>query len=87
MAMLLVLMPAETEVGLPSEAILALGRLGVTSIALVRDDRSLGMVVEGWAFDPVTSGDAVLAAVGGPSSGARTLMPVLEMSLSQGGHG
>ncbi len=84
MAILLVLMPAEMEAGIPSEAIRALGRLGVTSIALVRDDRSLGMVVEGWAFDPVTSGDAVLAAVGAPSNTARTLMPVMEMSIAQG---
>ncbi len=84
MAMLLVLMPAETEACLRSDAISPLARLGVTSIAFVRDDRSLGMVVEGWAFDPMTSAEAVKTAVAGRSPIARTLQPVMEMTLSQG---
>lgn len=84
MAILLVLMPAETEACLRSDVISSLALLGVTSVSLVRDERSLGMVVEGWAFDPITSAEAVMAAVGGRSRSVRALQPVMEMKLSQG---
>jgi hypothetical protein len=84
LAILLVLMPARTKPCLRSDALSALARLGVTSVALVRDERSLGVVVEGWAFDPIESAEAVIAAVSGRSRRARTLQPVMEMTLSQG---
>lgn len=84
MAILLVLMPAGTKACLRSDALSALARLGVTSVALVRDERSLGVVVEGWAFDPIGSAEAVIAAVSGRSRRARTLQPVMEMTLSKG---
>lgn len=84
MAILLVLMPAGPKACLRSDALSALARLGVTSVALVRDERSLGVVVEGWAFDPAGSAEAVIAAVSGRSRRARTLRPVMEMTLSQG---
>ena len=84
MAILLVLMPAGTNACLRSDALSALARLGVTSVALVRDERSLGVVVEGWAFDPIGSAEAVIAAVSGRSRRARTLQPVMEMTLSKG---
>ncbi len=82
--MLLVLLPAGTKTCLRSDAFPTLARLGVTSVALVRDERSLGVVVEGWAFDPVGSAEAVIAAVSGRSRRARTLQPVVEMTLAQG---
>lgn len=84
MAILLVLMPVGTKACLRSDALSALARLGVTSVALVRDERSVGVVVEGWAFDPIGSAEAVIAAVSGRSRRARTLQPVMEMTLSQG---
>lgn len=84
MAKLLVLLPAHAGTCLRSEAVAALARLGVTSVSLVRDDRSTGVVVEGWAFDPVGSAEAVIAAVSGRSRRARALQPVLEMTLTQG---
>jgi len=83
--MLLVLLPAGAKTCLRSEAVSALARVGVTSVALVRDERSIGVVVEGWAFDPVGSAEAVVAAVSGRSRRARTLQPVMEMTLTQGG--
>lgn len=84
MAILLVLMPAGTKTCLPSDTLAALARLGVTSVALVRDERSMGVVVEGWAFDPGKSADAVTAAVSGEGRRTRTFQPVMEMTLSQG---
>lgn len=85
MAMLLILLPAGAKACLRSEAVSALARVGVTSLALVRDDRSTGVIVEGWAFDPIGSAEAVIAAVSGRSPEARALQPVMEMTLTQRG--
>jgi hypothetical protein len=82
--MLLILLPAGATACLRSEAVPALARIGVTSLALVRDERSTGVVVEGWAFDPIVSAEAVIAAVSEPSEQARALQPVMEMTLTQG---
>jgi hypothetical protein len=82
--MLLILLPAGAKTCLRSESVSALARVGVTSLALVRDERSTGVVVEGWAFDPIGSAAAVIAAVAEPSRQARALQPVLEMTLTQG---
>ena len=81
--MLLILLPAGAKTCLRSEAVSALARVGVTSLALVRDERSTGVVVEGWAFDPIGSAEAVIAAVSGTRA-ARALQPVMEMTLTQG---
>jgi hypothetical protein len=82
-AILVVLVPAsDAEPSLHHEAVAELARLGVTSVALLRDDRTFGLVVEGWAFDPSRSAEAVVAAVAGRASRARTLHPLLEMAVS-----
>jgi hypothetical protein len=83
MPMVVVLLPAsEVEPTLQPAAVSELARLGVTSIALLRDERLVGLVVEGWAFDPARSADAVVAAVAGPTSSAQTLHPLLQMGVS-----
>ena len=90
MAMIVVLVPAaEAEPSLRPAAVSKLARLGVTSVAMLRDERTLGLVVAGWAFDPARSTGAVLAAFAGPSSRARTLLPLAEMAVStaRGGEG
>jgi hypothetical protein len=77
-----VLLPASVgEPWLRPAAATALARLGVTGIAVVRDDQTLGLVVEGWAFDPGRSADDLLRAVGAVPQ-ARTLYPVLEIAVS-----
>src|SRR5262249_39799203 len=58
-----------------------LARLGVTNVALVRDDRTVGIVLEGWLLDPARSAGEVADAVGS-ASGARTLHPVLHLAVS-----
>ena len=64
------------------EAFLAnLSRLGVTSVALVRDERAVGIVLEGWTFDPAQSAEAAAAAVG-IGRRARTLRPVVHLAVS-----
>jgi hypothetical protein len=82
-AMIVVLVPvSEAAPSLQPGAVSELARLGVTSVAVVRDDRTLGLVVEGWAFDPSRSAEAVVTAVAGRTSGARTLHPLAEMAVS-----
>lgn len=83
MAMLVVLVPAsEAEPSLHPAAVQELSRLGVSSVALLRDERTLGLVLEGWAFDPGRSAEAVVAAVAGGTSDARTLHPIAELAVS-----
>jgi hypothetical protein len=83
MAMIVVLVPvSEAEPSLQPGTVSELARLGVTSVAVVRDERTLGLVIEGWAFDPSRSGKAAVAAVAGRSSSARTLHPLAEMAVS-----
>ena len=82
MATAVVLLPAtHSEPWLQPTATTALARLGVTGIAVVRDDRILGLVVEGWAFDPSRSAEALLEALGVQCE-ARTLHQVLEIAVS-----
>ena len=80
MAMMVVLLgEAEDEFSLRQDQISELARLGVTNLALVRDDRNVAVVLEGWLFDPVDSAEAAVLAVG---AGSRTLHPVLQMAVS-----
>jgi hypothetical protein len=82
-AMLVVLIPAsEAEPSLQPTALSKLAQLGVTSVAVVRDDLTLALVVEGWAFDPSRSAEAVVDAVAARALGPRTLYPVTHMAVS-----
>lgn len=81
--MVVVLLPAsEAEPSLQPAAVSELARLGVTSVVLVADERTVGLVLEGWAFDPRSSAKAAIAAVAGSSSAVRTLHPIAEMAVS-----
>lgn len=84
MALLVLMLPAGADARLHPDAMADLARLGVTSLAVVRDDRSIGVVVEGWGFDAIGSAEGVLSAICGRSRRARTLRPVMEMTLTQG---
>lgn len=58
-----------------------LARLGVTDVAVVRDERLVGVVLEGWRFDPARSARAAARAIGA-EPGARMLHPVLHLAVS-----
>jgi len=80
-AMLVVLLDDPTgEFSLSQDLVTSLAQLGVTSVALVRDEQTAGIVLEGWLFDPARSADAA-AAVGAEST-ARVLHPVLHLAVS-----
>ena len=82
MATVVVLIEGEGPgVTLHAAAMDALGDLGVTGVTLVRDGAAVGVIVDGWAFDPASSA-AVAAALGVANGGARVLFPVSQTSLS-----
>jgi hypothetical protein len=58
-----------------------LARLGVTSIAICRDGRTLGIVLEGWAFDAGSAEEAARALVDAPQTG-RLLLPAVQLAVS-----
>jgi hypothetical protein len=82
MAVLVVLVPADRrDVPLGATTVEALARLGVTSVALARDEHTTALILEGWAFDP-TRPDAALDALGASRDGARALQPILQMAVT-----
>ena len=83
MAMVVVLSPVtDEEPRLGPAALEELARLGVTSIALLRDRSLAGLVLEGWAFD---SRDAHQAAsvVAGACEGIQILEPLLQYGVTR----
>jgi hypothetical protein len=63
--------------GLVSE----LARLGITNLGLLRDRQTVGIVLEGWSFDPTNPASAATAAAALGTRG-RTLHPVLQLAVS-----
>jgi hypothetical protein len=82
MALLVILVPAKGNyTPIDAEAVEALARLGVTTVSLARDEETLAVILDGWAFAPAAD-DAALAALGAEDAGARTLQPVMQMAVS-----
>lgn len=82
--MAVVLFPVSIDVpALPPAALDGLARLGVTSVSLVGDDETAGLVFEGWAFDSARAHEAAGAVTGTPD-GARTLRPLAHIAVSSG---
>jgi hypothetical protein len=80
--MVLVLLgDADGEFCLRQELVSKLARLGVTNVALVRDEQAVGIVLEGWLFDPARSASAAVEAIGA-GTGARTLHPIMHLAVS-----
>lgn len=82
MPLLVLLVPAErNQTLLGPEAVEALAGLGVTSVAVARDEASVALVLEGWAFDR-RSQQAAVEAIGAPAEGARALRLVTQMGVT-----
>jgi hypothetical protein len=82
MALLVLLIPADRgQSFLGAKAIEALSRLGVTTVSVARDEESVAVVLEGWAFDG-PSRQAATDAIGAAGTGARTLQPVMQMAVA-----
>jgi hypothetical protein len=63
----------ENNLLLDSRALEGVARLGITSLALLRDDDLVALVMEGWAFDAANSRRAVEALVSSTGRPVRTL--------------
>jgi hypothetical protein len=86
MGMTVVLTPLDDrEVTLGPATAARLGALGVTNIAVLRDHTTVAVVLEGWAFDPVTTTHQALEVLTGPGRPVRTLSLVAQMTVSPGG--
>ena len=82
MATMVVLLDhANGEFCLRPQAAQALAGLGVTSVAVVGNQQTVGIILEGWLFDPARSAGAAAAAVGAPP-GAPVLYPILQAAIS-----
>jgi hypothetical protein len=81
-AMVVVLFPLADEAPtLRPAAAEQLADLGVTSVSLLQDGSTAGLVLEGWAFDVERAGDAARAVVGACDD-VQTLKPLMQMAVS-----
>ena len=80
MVVLLVPSPAQ-ELSLGPETLRQLAALGVTDLALLRDQHTVGLVLQGWAFDPHQS-EAALHTLIAATEDTRTLLPLSQASVS-----
>jgi hypothetical protein len=80
-AMMLVLLDVKADFSVGQRLVEELARLGVTSVAVVRDSATVGVVLEGWLFDPARSACAAANAISATCR-ARVLHPVLQMAVS-----
>jgi len=69
------------EVG-PS-VVQGLAELGVTGVAVLRDEQTTAVSLEGWAFDAEQSAQAAARAVASDPGAVRILRPVVESSVSR----
>jgi hypothetical protein len=79
--MVLLLASADGERCLRQEAVSELARLGVTNLTLVRDGQTVGVVLEGWLFDPASSAAAAAELVAGGSR-TQSLYPLMNVAVS-----
>jgi hypothetical protein len=80
MVVLLVPSPAR-ELSLGTETLRQLAALGVTDLAVLRDEKTVGLVLQGWAFDPRESA-AALQTLTAATEETRTLLPLSQASVS-----
>lgn len=80
MAMAAILFPAGGTVPLDTGRTARLARLGVTSVALLGDDGSTCLIVDGWSFDVARSSAELVRAFAG-MGGIRILRPHVQMAL------
>jgi len=59
-----------------------LGDLGVTRIALLHDPSGIGVVLEGWAFDPAQVDEAVRAIFPAARSGVRIFHEIEHVAVA-----
>lgn len=58
-----------------------LAALGITEVAVLRDERTTAVVLEGWAFDIGRSADTVVRLLAADPSTVQVLRPVFESAV------
>ena len=82
-SMLVVMLDARCgEAALDARSAARLADLGVTHVAIARDDTIEAVVLEGWAFNPVASGAEATEIIAGTAT-RNTLHPVLQTLLTR----
>lgn len=71
-----------TEPTLGPETAERLAALGISRVALLRDPAGVGVVLEGWAFDPADLDDAVRVVFPDGAEGVRTLREIGLVALA-----
>lgn len=64
------------------EAAERLARVGITRVALLSDSSGVGVVLEGWAFNPADIGEAVGAMFPNGGSDVRVLREVEHVAVA-----
>jgi hypothetical protein len=83
--MAMVLLVAQPSAGQPvlgPEAAQRLAELGISRIALLADDAGIGVVLEGWAFDPARVEEAVQTVFPGGGVGVRILHDIEHVAVA-----
>lgn len=80
MTRLVLLLRPDTEIALGPGGHERLMALGVTNLTILRDDTSLAVVLEGWAFDPSRSTDRLLEQIGA-SGDVRVLRQLIHVAV------
>ena len=79
---MLVAGPETAEPVIGPEAAERLARLGVTRVSLLADPSGVGVVMEGWAFDPAQVDQAVRAMFPDGGAGVRIFREIEHVAVS-----
>jgi hypothetical protein len=79
--MVLLLEDAVGAFAIREDQLAQLTRLGVTSVDVLRDRQVVGVVLEGWLFDPARSAEPAVEAVD-VTGAVQTLHPLVHMAVS-----
>ena len=81
---MLVAGPETTEPVIGPEAAERLAQLGITRVSLLSDPSGIGVVLEGWAFNPAAVDAAVRAMFPDGSAGVRILREIEHVAVAIG---
>ena len=79
---MLVAGPGSSEPAIGPEAAERLAQLGITRVSLLGDPSGIGVVLEGWAFDPAAVDVAVRAMFLNGGAGVRVLREIEHIAVS-----
>jgi hypothetical protein len=83
MAMVVIVLPASADVSVGPDTAARLARFGIGHAALLRDDGTVAVVLEGWAFDPERSAEAAAELIA-PGEACRILRPLADFTVVAG---